>query len=952
MKFAVIDVETTGNRSDDAVIQIGIALVDDGEITGTYASYVYTDKAIPEFIEQLTGISRQMVAQAPRVEQVAAEILPLLEDRMLVGHNVNFDLDFLQRMLIEAGYAPFAGRVLDTMDLLRICYPQLGSLRLHMVCNELGVPLDKPHQADQDAVATAKVWLLCLDRLNSLPLLTLQRLSSLLAERSDLADLHFLIDQHRFVREMSQALELDEGTYFRQLHLKAGDWTEAGEGDGEEEAEPVLPDLSFEEFFELVKEKLKRSFEHYEEREEQEAMIREVYDAFQDNRHLLIEAGTGTGKSLAYLLPALYTSLTQERRVVVSTHTINLQEQLRQRDLPLLMEISPYPFKAALLKGRNHYLCLRKFEQRLNQRDYDSRDHYIAAAQILVWLGETEAGDDEELHLNPRGKEFWRTVESDTNSCLNRACPWFRRCYYHRSRNEAAQADILITNHSMLLTDVRAENRIIPHYDLLVIDEAHHFEQTASKHLGIEISYYSFLNPLNWLVKDARSGAIYPLIEQLAASGHEQGQAWAEQLEALIPVFHEVKQDWEHLSGILYEAAERNAGTSQGDNSKVLRLKKEQLPENWHDCVNIEDNIYMKLTDICRKLEKVAAGMKEAESSYNLQSAVTDLSGNIANLAKIRDHLRFLIKLDDPNYVYWIEANSFYKHRSLSFMSVPIDVSELLKDQLFDQKESVVLTSATLSVNQTFDYVVEQLGLKEAHDEGQVKTVQLPSPFRYDEQALVLIPRDFPSIRGSHADSRFLEMLVRSLAEIALVSEGRMMVLFTSYKMLRQVHGELKNRLTQHHMQVLGQGIESSNRSKLIRMFQETPKCVLLGTSSFWEGVDIPGDALSVLAIVRLPFQPPNHPYVEAKSEYMKSRNLNPFMKYSVPQAVIQFKQGFGRLVRTVNDRGIVVVYDTRVIDTQYGKYFLRSLPKPRMEQSAAADMAARIREWLQSSYT
>jgi len=945
MRFAVLDVETTGNRGDDEVIQFGLALIDDGAISGTYSSYVYTEKEIPEFIVQMTGITQEMVNGAPRLEQVAAKLLPLLEDRVLVGHNVNFDLDFLQRSLIQSGYAAYSGRVLDTMDLLRICYPQLGSMRLGMACNELGVKLDRPHHAECDAVATAELFLLCLRKLDSLPLLTIQRITALLEARHDAGDLRWLFEQIRFRREMTQALEMDQRSYFRRIHLKVGDWADSQEE--EEDYPDELVELSFSAFYEQAKEALRTSFEHYEERAEQETMIFEVYEAFRQGRHLLIEAGTGTGKSLAYLLPALYTSLTEDRRVVVSTHTINLQEQLRRRDLPLLQQISPYPFKAAVLKGRNHYLCLRKFEQRLNGRDYDSRDQLIAAAQMLVWLGDTEHGDDEELQLSSRGKDFWRSVESDTHSCLNRACPWFRKCFYHRSRHAAGEADIVITNHSMLLTDVRAENRIIPPYDLLVIDEAHHFEQTASKHMGVELGYYSFLNPLTWLVKDAKNGQLPALIHTLRTHPHEEAPAWAEKLEELVPIFHEVKEDWERLTGLLYESAEQSAGSASGDSGYVLRLQKDKLPKNWSDAVVLEDNIYMRLGEICRTLDKVLAELKDAASGLDMQSAITDMAGGVANLTRVRDDLRFLMRLDDANYVYWVEANSYYKHRSLSFLSVPIDVSKLLWEQFFSQKESIVLTSATLSVNQTFEYAVEQLGLAEAQERGQLKTVQLPSPFRYEEQALVLVPRDFPTIRGSYADNRFLEMLTSSLAEIALVTGGRMLVLFTSYKMLRQVHGELKNRLSPHHIQVLGQGIESSNRSKLVRMFQETPNCVLLGTSSFWEGVDIPGDALSVLAIVRLPFQPPNHPYIEAKSEYLKSLGMNPFMKYSVPQAVIQFKQGFGRLVRTVNDKGIVVVYDTRVIDTQYGKHFLRSLPKPRMENALTASMGRRIREWL-----
>lgn len=947
MKFAVLDVETTGNRSEDEVIQFGLALIDDGEITSTYSSYVYTERIIPEFIVQMTGITQEMVQQAPPLQQVIAELIPLLEDRILVGHNVHFDLDFLQRSLASVGERPFSGRVLDTMDFLRMCFPQLGSLRLSMVCNELGVSLDRPHEAECDAVATAKIFLLCLEKLEQLPLLTVQRLASIFENgRPDSADIQAMLTHIRTKRETMQALDPDSGSYYRQIYLKVGDWREENE-ESIDEFDLTPYEQSFESFYAQAKSKLQSTLEHYEERAEQETMIHEVKETFFAGRHLLIEAGTGTGKSLAYLLPALYISLTQDRRVVVSTHTINLQEQLKNRDIPLLQNISPMPFKAAVIKGRNHYLCLRKFEQRLNARDFESKEQAVSAAQTLVWIGETLSGDDEELHISGRGKDFWRTVESDTNSCLNRACPWFKKCYFHRSRHAALEADVVITNHSMLLTDLRADHRIIPPYDLLVIDEAHHFEQTASKHLGVEVSYYSFLNPLGRLAKDAKNGMLMTLAQRLRAHEHEDSAAWAEQVEAAVPLCLEVKEDWEQLTGLLYEMAQGRASSSQNEGAYVHRLKAEQKPDSWSDAATIEDNIYLKITEMTRSLGRVLEQLKEADAGFELQSVVTDLNGNISDLIRLRDDLRFLIRLEDDNYVYWLEANNYYKHRSLSFMSVPIDVSELLAEKLFMQKESIVLTSATLTVNQTFDYAVEQLGLKSLHEEGLVKTVQLPSPFRYEEQALVLIPRDFPSIRGSYADERFLAQLAGSLADIALVTEGRMLVLFTSYRMLRQVHGELKSRLLGSQIQVFGQGIESNNRSKLVRMFQETPNCVLLGTSSFWEGVDIPGEALSLLAIVRLPFQPPNHPYVEAKSEYMKSRKENPFMKYSVPQAVIQFKQGFGRLVRTENDKGIVVVYDTRVIDTQYGKYFLRSLPGPRMEQSATEDMVARIRQWL-----
>ncbi|MNI54752.1 hypothetical protein D3C73_1096630 [compost metagenome] len=285
----------------------------------------------------------------------------------------------------------------------------------------------------------------------------------------------------------------------------------------------------------------------------------------------------------------------------------------------------------------------------------------------------------------------------------------------------------------------------------------------------------------------------------------------------------------------------------------------------------------------------------------------------------------------------------------MQLISVPTDVSPLLQTHFFETKDSIVMTSATLSVNKSFQYSADQLGLQisDNDESGKLRTVQLPSPFNYREQALVCIPKDFPAIKGSSGDSVFIQALVDSLSEVAITTRGRMLVLFTSNRMLKQIHPALKENLKPHGIGVLGQGVDSGNRSKLTRLFQESKASVLLGTSSFWEGVDIPGDALTCLAIIRLPFQPPNHPLVEAKCENIRKRNENPFMKFSVPQAVIRFKQGFGRLVRRESDRGIVIIYDTRVIDTQYGKHFIYSLPGPKIEKMNTNQLASRIEEWM-----
>ncbi|MNZ60812.1 putative ATP-dependent helicase DinG [compost metagenome] len=715
-----------------------------------------------------------------------------------------------------------------------------------------------------------------------------------------------------------------------------------------EQADGPLKDAAFEQFLADVKARFEEKFENYEERESQAAMFQEVYGALKSNTHLLIEAGTGTGKSLGYLIPALYYGIKNEKKVVVSTHTINLQEQLRQRDIPLLEDILPFEFKASIFKGRSNYLCLRKFEGKINTKDLVSPiEDTTTAAQMVVWLGETETGDQEELNFGNKGAEFWATVASDTDSCLNRACPWFKRCFYHRAKHEANIADVCITNHSMLFTDIHADHRLLPAYTHLVIDEAHHVEEVAGKHLGMQLSYLSLTQVVQRLYKDSRSGLLPGLRQRLSHEDDAHQSAWLETIDTVIPIFQEVKEHWDKLFEMFYSFT-ASSGESTTDNGQtVCRLKSDQLPGSWEDAVSVEANVHTELNRVIRTVEKMMNDVKERIDDTSIQAHITDLNGAIRDLSRVKDELRIFIKLEQPDSVFWIEASSIYRFRSVHLYGMPVDVSSQLQKYFFDVKESIVLTSATLTVQKTFQYAAEQLGLDGYEEQGRLRTVQLPSPFNYRDQALVVIPRNFPVLKGSNVDNAYLDMLVQSLADAAKETNGRMLVLFTSYRMLKQVYEPLKELLNESGIQVLGQGIDSGNRTKLTRRFRQSPESVLLGTSSFWEGVDIPGEALICLAIVRLPFQPPNHPLVEAKSEMLLRQKQNPFMKLSIPQAVIRFKQGFGRLVRTSQDKGIVIIYDTRVIDTYYGKHFLYSLPGPKIETMHTDQMVLRMRDWL-----
>jgi ATP-dependent DNA helicase DinG len=948
MKFAVIDLETTGNEPKDAIIQVGLVLVDDMQMVERYTSLVNPGIGIPSYITGLTGITDDMVANAPKLGEVLPEVVSRIQDRVLVAHNAAFDLGYLQTGLAAHGYPPFGGKVLNTIDLLRILFPELSSLRLTMVAQQFGIAHERPHQADCDASVTAEIWLRCLKRLNELPLITIQRLSQLFDPLE--GDLGWFLQQMRIRRELHTALDADTGRYFRQFAINVDDWGD--ERDARTDAQESEVRQAFADFYGKVKEALARKFSVYEERPSQELMIREVEDALEQGRHLLIEAGTGTGKSLGYLIPALYYGIREKKKVIVSTHTINLQEQLRLRDVPLLHEVFPVPFRAAVLKGRSHYLCLRKFEAKIAEKDFlHPQEDRITAAQMIVWLGETTRGDDEELHFGPKGADFWRTVESETDSCLNRACPWFKKCFYHRARHEANLADVVITNHSLLFTDALAENRLLPQYDHLIIDEAHHFEEVASKHFGLQVNYAGFSGTLIWLYKDAKSGLLPALRQKIARIDHRKTDEWTRMIDGLIPLIVQVKTDWDEMCELLYGLLARQDALQGETGQLVMRIRRDAPPAQWDKLQVVEDNLHLNLNDAVRQLEQLHEQLREEQDEPGLQGAVTDLGGALKSLARDRDHIRFFVRMPEEDYVYWAEANGYFKSKSVHLYSVPCDVSAMVQQYFFENKESIVMTSATLSVDKSFRFVCEQLGLDPEAPEHMLKAVQLPSPFDYRSQALVLIPRDFPSIRGSVGDAHFVGRLIESLRDVAIETKGRMLVLFTSYRMLRQVYPALKEQLGEAGIQVLGQGIDSHNRSKLTMLFQEHRAAVLMGTNSFWEGVDIPGEALSCLAIVRLPFQPPNHPLFEAKSEIIRRNQQNPFMKLSVPQAVIRFKQGFGRLVRNAKDRGVVVVYDTRVIDTQYGKYFLYSLPGPKIEHMTTDRLVPRIREWMSISH-
>ncbi|MFV9510663.1 ATP-dependent DNA helicase DinG [Tepidibacillus sp. LV47] len=932
-RFIVIDIETTGNQPDrDAITEVGLVLIENGEIKKVYSSFVYTEQPIPEYIQSLTGITNQMLEDAPPIDEVLMELLPLMEDAVFVAHNALFDLGFIQQALDEWGYQPFIGPVIDTLTLSRILFPMVQSYKLAEITQELGILHKKPHRAADDALATAKLFLLLIDQLKKMPLIYLQRLVEIV-RKIDL-DLAAFIDE--FIEDRITHLVNEENFFiYQQIALQKMDENESSLDDH-------YGNLDFDEMF-LENGYLSKRFPNFEIRPSQREMSLDIMDAFLDNKHLMIEAGTGTGKSLAYLLPAIFYAKEHDEKVVISTHTINLQEQLYQRDIPLLKEILPFDFKVTILKGRNHYLCLRKFEQLLlHSSNERNKEEMIHLAQLLTWVALTKTGDVEELNFTSNQKYLWNEVKSDAETCLNRNCPWFRLCFYHRAKQKAQTADLILTNHSLLLTDLQSENRILPNYKKLVIDEAHHFEEVASTHLGYELSQYEIQQYFQRLYKDAKHGLFVQIMNECFHSQDPDQFSLANQIQNhLLPLIIKIEQNFQDYFEQLGQFVDRLV-INQEIGRKTIRITdRMKSRKEWIVIYELYRNLYIDLMELDNLTEEILRKMKDYHLEENL---IADLKGIHKELKEINHILSEWSEAENTSMVFWVETENRGKKFVSYLYASPVEVGPYIKEFLFDQKESVILTSATLSVNGSFQYSSEKFGFMKIDPELRVKT--LASPFDYYKQAFISIPNDFPNIQDV-GEKEFIHSLVKYIHELALHLNGKTLVLFTSHQMLQQAYEGLKNSLEPNGIKVLGHGIDSSSRTKLVKQFQLQRPTILLGTSSFWEGVDIPGEALSVLVIVRLPFTPPTHPIYEAKTEKLKEANRNPFMEMAVPQAVIRFKQGFGRLIRSQKDRGAVIIFDKRIIEAKYGKWFLCSLPNIDIRYQPFAKILADIKEWI-----
>ena len=921
-EYVVIDLETTGlDIMNESIIEIAAVKVRRGLIVDSFSTLVACDTPLRPEIEALTGITSEMLQGQPELNEILPELTEFIGDADIAAHNAEFDSGFLHRFWADSR------QWLDTITLAQIAWPCFPSYSLANLCIYLEIDNESAHRALGDAMATAKLLIAIEKQLDALPV----------AARQDILKL----------------CEGDDSPAGELLRRKCGQVGESAEyaGDKRQEKAPqrevdedycidldqistlIGPDSAFPE-----------RIDGFEERPQQLKMALAVARTFNANGRLLVEAGTGTGKSLAYLLPAALYSQGSGGQVAVSTHTRNLQEQLLNKDIPMLSRLLDRPVKAAVIKGRSNYLCRRLYQYLLNNPQ-DNLRYFLM--RVAVWRASSRTGDGGELTLTSYDRWKWQRVCASRENCAP-FCPYSRRgsCLVQRVRSEAAAADIIILNHSLLIANAAIEKGFLPELPYLVIDEAQHLEGAAEDQLTSGVDIFATLDLLGRLTRKERgraAGALASLRRHLPTALPEALWELAErQLDNIEidceNVIQEAEGFFDLLAGSFRQPEEKIAYFPH----KVRILPRHRDSGAWQLILQQGESFATQLEALSqhcfRLLDLLNDGEDESEQDripgceevYSAANMGRELAGTVNACLQEND-----------NYVAWVEFPDAAKKPSVNI--APIELGELLDICLYQQKKALVMTSATLAAGRDFSYFKHRLGLDRL--ETPPAELVMPSPFLYRDQALFTVVNDLPDWSRCN-EVAAIEAISAALIKLLAASRGRAIVLFTSHYQLKAVFDNIKQPLQEQGVTVLAHGVSGAPSGLLARLKAEEHICIL-GANSFWEGVDVSGSALSLLVVVRLPFWPPNTPIAQSRMERIEAEGRSPFNDYSLPQALIRFKQGFGRLIRSDQDNGVFCVLDRRIVEKYYGSRFVRALPDMRRVVGSTDEIADEISRYL-----
>jgi len=928
--YVALDLEFTGLDSlRDDIIEVGLVKFRGHEVLDTFSSLVNPHRSIPLKIQQITGITQAGVDEAPTLNALSGRILGFVTAHPVVVHGTEMD----QRLLSRQGLLA-SNLFLDTFELASILLPEAQRYTLSNLAAILGINLIQKHRALADATATKDLFLALIERATQWDLAVLEELVRL-SEASNWPLRTFFRDIASEKRNRLGASAL--------LERRAEASVRMALAPEEEDLPPLEPTATInpvdgQALSAMISPGgiIAQAFPGYEHRPQQVEMLRAVAEAFNIPAHLLVEAGTGTGKSMAYLLPAIHFAAENGRRVVISSNTINLQDQLVHKDIPDLKRMLPLDFKVALLKGRSNYLCLRRLAV-LRRSQQFTVDEVRLLAKVLGWLPVTKTGDRAELLMVNSDFATWARIQADSLSCLGDHC-LFRQtgeCFFYRARARAERAHLIIVNHALLLADLALENRVLPEYRHLIIDEAHHLEEQATEQFGVEAGrrdIYSFLYGLSHEENQAPGGllaAVPKLLQNkgVSSSAQQMMTTLIEELRSGIEAAQRrLYELFNSLEAFLQNHAEVRADSQELYDQNISLTTGLRSQPDWVAIEIAWQSFSAPMTLVLHNLDRLLRLVEGAERDEIAQEIKAQLQGGSEMLASLDK----ILMEPASDGIYWISISG--REQEITLRSAPLHVGPMLQERLFANVDCAVLTSGTLRTANSFRFIEQRLGLEDPVE------LFLDSPFNFKTSVLLFVPNDMPEPNQPY----YQKTVERALVDLCRATEGRTLVLFTSNSQLNATYRAIRTPLEQEEIVVFAQGFDGSRR-QILDNFRNTPRSVLLGTRSFWEGIDVVGQALSCLVITRLPFAVPTDPVFAARAATF----TDPFHEYSLPDSILRFRQGFGRLIRSKDDYGLVVVLDRRLLTKAYGKIILRSLPPCTSRQGPLEVLPGLAQRWL-----
>ncbi|CAM5181660.1 3'-5' exonuclease DinG OS=Ureibacillus acetophenoni OX=614649 GN=dinG PE=3 SV=1 [Ureibacillus acetophenoni] len=923
-KYAIVDIETTGHSpaNGDRMIQIAIVIMNDWTVEKTFTTFIHPGKPIPIYIQDLTNITDEDVKDALPFEAHAHTIYELMQDAIFVAHNADFDLSFLQSEFERAGLPKLRGKKIDTVELAKIVFPTSLGYKLGDLAMDLNIPLQHAHRADDDAYACALVLKKCWEELLALPQQTLEQLHKhSFRLKSNLSHLFFNALQVK----RSSSEESNNIVYFKDLALKkyekaslkiANDKLHYPIANGEKAS------------------LLKKAFSQFEERQKQFEMMDLIWEKLNNHNEVVIEASTGIGKTLGYLLPSIIYAKQTGRKVCISTYTSHLLEQLLSNEIPKMEKIIGESIDAVLLKGMHHYIDLERFSQIIRMKNI-SYDETLTMLQVLIWLTKTETGDLEELNVSGGGALFLDKLRKSPDSTTkeNHSID-----YYQRSLEVSESADLIVTNHAMLIADLNRKVPIFQNIGGYIIDEAHQFVQAA------EIRDESILTYANWKYVFGQIGLSSDgqLFSSIRSYAIKTKMVPLQLINDLEKVFEQLIELFDRSMNNIAHHMKMQTIKNKFDTKRVAFLNEllqdqdeaiHQLPEKIQQWIDLAQNVGFKIESDVQQLSLEHVSILEQWKYWIREFKIK---------ANEWDEI-FL----NPNshFTTWVEMDQRNIPGSIRIYKKPIDVKDTV-NQLFNEvrkNNAIVWTSGTMTVPNKQRYIAEQLGIRK-----ETPVHLFFADKEYYKGAKAYIVSDMPDIQGV-SQHDYVESVALAVTRTVRATDGRCFVLFTSQEMLKKtVELIQESELLQDYM-LFAQGVTPGSRMRLLKSFQKFNHSVLFGTNSFWEGVDVPGDSLSAVIIVRLPFTAPEEPTFKAKSIALQQQGKNAFTELSLPDAIIRFKQGFGRLIRTSSDKGAFIILDRRIETKSYGKEFIQALPPISIEKLPLQDMVLELEHWYNS---